>query len=218
MIYNTALDNLLHSLDRCVEPALHLNKAGLNGFFHALTITPCIIDPSEWMAELFLGQKPKLTNSQVKNLKKAVIATVKASNKLLINNQLSFPYHFSELSNDALNEVWHWCYGFLRGINLRWSFWQSGIIANETGQTHDVVKASVNIITALVTEDVNFLDNLELLRSQLAAKHNAPPNDEYILAEVFQTLPSAYECLRIFAETMARRLQTYGATNTEAAR
>lgn len=213
MNYEKALDRLVSALNQCVAPEHHLNKSGLNGFFHALTITPYTIDPSEWMAELFLGQKPDLTTAQVKILKKAVINTVKSSNRLLITNQLRFPYHFSELNSDALADIWHWCYGFLRGINLRWSFWQSGIIANETGQTHDVVKASINIMTALVTEDVKFLDNLENLKTQLESKNNAPPSDEHILAEIFRTLPEAYECLRIFAETMSKRLQAYQATS-----
>lgn len=211
MNYEKALDSLVSSLNQCVAPDDHMNKPGLNGFFHALTITPYIIDPSEWMAELFLGQKPDLTTAQVKLLKKAVINTVKSSNRLLISNQLKFPYQLSEINSDTLSDIWHWCYGFLRGINLRWSFWQSGIIANETGQTHDVVKASINIMTALVTEDVKFLDNLENLKTQFESKNNTPPSDERILAEIFQTLPDAYECLRIFAETMSNRLQAYQA-------
>jgi len=209
MIDNKALNTLVFSLNECVLPELHLNKAGLTGFFYALTITPCIIDPSEWMAELFLGDRPDLNGRQVKRLKKAVVAVVKSANKSMLADKLEFPYDFSEIDEEMMADIWHWCYGFLRGINLRWSFWQSGIIAKETGQCYDLVKGSINIITALVTEDLSYLDNLEQLKSRIGGNIEGGASDERILAAVLPTLPEAYQCLRIFAATMSKRLQAH---------
>lgn len=209
MIDNKALNTLVFSLNECVPPEMHLNKAGLTGFFYALTITPYIIDPSEWMAELFLGDRPDLNGRRIKRLKKAVVAVVKSANKSLLADKLEFPYPLSTIDDESMADIWHWCYGFLRGINLRWSFWQSGIIAKETGQCHDLVKGSINIITALVTEDVGYLDNLEKLKSRIGGDSAGEVGDERILAAVLPTLPDAYQCLRIFAATMSKRLQAH---------
>ncbi|MDD2760441.1 MAG: UPF0149 family protein [Methylomonas sp.] len=205
MIDNKALDKLVVELNMCVPKDQHLNKDGLCGLFYALAITPAIIEPADWMSELFYGERPELTGKQVKELKKAVVAVVKSSNRLLLAKQLKFPFDFASLDDEKLNSIWHWSYGFLQGLRLRMSFWQSGIIASETSQTFDVVRSSVNIFTALIEEDISVLDNLDTLKSQLIAA-GREPTDALILASLLPTLPEAYECIRLFAAKMSERL------------
>ncbi|MDD1621432.1 MAG: UPF0149 family protein [Methylococcaceae bacterium] len=205
MIDNKTLDKLVSELNKCVPVDQHLNKDGLCGLFYALAITPAIIEPADWMAELFYGERPALTGKQAKDLKKAVVAVVKSSNKLLLAGKLKFPFDFSALDDATLDRIWHWCYGFLQGLRLRLPFWQSGIIANETAQAVDVVRSSVNIFTALIEEDVTVLDNLDKLKAQLLAA-GKEPSDELIFAGLLQTLPEAYECIRLFAANMSERL------------
>jgi yecA family protein len=205
MIDNKLLHNLTLELDKCVPENEHLNHDGLSGFFYALAITPAIIEPSDWMAELFYGERPILTNKQSKDLKKAVAAVVKSSNKALLKNELKFPYDFSALDDATLDKVWHWCAGFLQGLYLRLAFWKSGIIAKETQQASDVVSNSVDIIFALVEGNVSVLKNLDQLKAQLQLA-GKEPTDELILATLLQTLPEAYECIRLFAAQMSERL------------
>lgn len=205
MIDNKALEKLALELDHCVAKDQHLNKHALCGLFYALAITPTIIEPADWMAELFYGERPALTGKQVKDLKKAVVTVVKSSNKLLLAKQLKFPFDFKELDDDKLFQIWHWSYGFLQGLRLRMSFWQSGIIASETSQTIDVVRSSVNIFTALIEEDTSVLDQLDKLKAQLIAA-GKQPSDELIFASLLPTLPEAYECIRLFAAKMSERL------------
>lgn len=205
MIDNKALDKLVAELDRCVPQGEHLNQKSLCGFFYALAITPMIVEPEDWMAELFYGNRPNLTGKQAKDLKKAVTAVVKASNKLLLANQLKFPFDFKMLDDTQLDNIWHWSYGFLQGLRLRMSFWQSGIIARETSQMVDVVKGSVNIFTAIVEGDVSVLNDLDYLKIQMS-NAGKEPDDAHILAAILQTLPEAYECIRLFAAEMSKRL------------
>jgi len=108
MIDKKLLHNLKLELDKCAPENEHLNQDGLSGFFYALTITPVIIDPADWMAELFYGERPTLTGKQSKDLKKAVTAVVKASNKALLKSELEFPYDFSALDDARFDCVWHW--------------------------------------------------------------------------------------------------------------
>lgn len=205
MIDKKALLDLVAALDRCVSSDRHLNQEGLCGFFYALAITPSIIEPEDWMAELFYGERPSLNGKQVADLKKAVVGVVKSSNKLLLTNKLQFPFDFSSLTDEQLESVWHWANGFLQGLRLRIAFWDSGIVASETLQMVDVVRSSVNIITALVEEDVGILSNLEELKAQFIAV-GKEPSDELILASLLPTLPRAYECIRVFAAKMSERL------------
>lgn len=205
MIDNKLLHKLTLQLDLCVPADAHLNVDGLNGFFYALAITPAIIDPADWMAELFFGERPSLTGKQTKDLKKAVAAVVKSSNKALLKDDLKFPYDFSALDDATLDSVWHWCAGFLQGLYLRLPFWKSGIIANERLQASDVVSNSVDIIFALVEGNVAVLKNLDQLKAQLQLA-GKEPTDELIMASLLQTLPEAYECIRLFAAQMSQRL------------
>ena len=206
MIDNKLLSKLVIELDKCVPENAHLNSDGLSGFFYALAITPAIIPPEDWMAELFYGERPELTGKQSKELKKAVVAVVKASNKALLKNELKFPYDFSVLDDAMLDNVWHWSSGFLQGLYLRLAFWKSGIIANETQQMSDVVACSVDIIFALVEGNVSVLENLDQLKAQIK-QAGKEPTDELILATLLQTLPEAFECIRLFAARMSERLQ-----------
>jgi len=200
---------LLHKLDvelsNCVPTDEHLNQDGLSGFFYALAITPAIIDPADWMAELFFGERPELTGKQSKDLKKAVTAVVKASNKALFKNELKFPYNFSALDDAGFDQLWYWSAGFLQGLRLRLAFWRSGIIAKETNQASDVVSNSVDIIVALVEGDLSVLKNIDQLKSQLQLA-GKDPTDELLMATLLQTLPEAYECIRLFAAQMSERL------------
>ncbi len=205
MIDDKTLEKLVLELNKCVPAEQHLNKDGLCGLFYALAITPMIIEPAEWMAELFYGERPALTGKQAKDLKKAVVGVVKSGNKQLIAGKLKFPFDFRELTEEKMHSIWHWSQGFLQGLSLRLTFWHSGIIAKETSQTLDVVKSSVNIFTALVAEDVSFLDHLDKLKAQMLAA-GKEPTDELILSVLLQTLPEAYECIRLFAEAMSERL------------
>ncbi len=205
MIDNKALEKLVSELHNCVGEGKHLNKDSLCGLFYALAITPTIIEPADWMAELFYGERPNLNGRQIRDLKKAVVAVVKSSNKLLLTGKLQFPFNFSALTDEQFNNIWYWCAGFLQGLRLRMPFWQSGIIASETLQAIDVVKSSVNIFTALVEEDLSVLDNLDKLKAELLAS-GKQPSDELILASLLQTLPEAYECIRLFAAKMSERL------------
>jgi yecA family protein len=205
MIDKKLLHNLKLELDKCAPENEHLNQDGLSGFFYALTITPVIIDPADWMAELFYGERPTLTGKQSKDLKKAVTAVVKASNKALLKSELEFPYDFSALDDARFDCVWHWSAGFLQGIYLRLAFWKSGIIANETQQASDVVANSVDIIFALVEGDLSVLNNIDQLKAQLQLA-GKEPTDEIIMASLLQALPEAYECIRLFAAQMSLRL------------
>lgn len=205
MIDNKLLQKLSLQLDLCVPADQHLNADGLSGFFYALTITPAIIDPADWMAELFYGERPNLNGKQSKDLKKAVAAVIKAGNKALLNNDLKFPFDFSALDDATLDRVWHWCAGFLQGLYLRLPFWKSGIIADERQQASDVVSNSVDIIFALVEGNVAVLKNLDQLKEQLQLA-GKDPTDELIMASLLQTLPEAYECIRLFAAQMSQRL------------
>jgi hypothetical protein len=157
------------------------------------------------MAELFFGERPQLNGKQSKDLKKAVTAVVKASNKSLLKNELSFPYDFSALDDSGFDQLWHWSSGFLQGLYLRLAFWKSGIIANETQQASDVVANSVDIIFALVEGNVSVLKNLDQLKAQLQLA-GKEPTDELIMASLLQALPEAYECIRLFAAQMSIRL------------
>ena len=205
MIDNKLLHNLKLELDKCVQENDHLNQDGLSGFFYALTITPVIIDPADWMAELFYGERPTLTGKQSKDLKKAVTAVVKASNKALLKNELKFPYDFRTLDDAGFDQLWHWSSGFLQGLYLRLAFWKSGIIANETQQASDVVANSVDIIFALVEGNISVLNNIDQLKAQLQLT-GKEPTDELIMAALLQALPEAYECIRLFAAQMSLRL------------
>ena len=205
MIDKKLLHKLGIELDKCVPKNEHLTYDGLSGFFYALAITPAIINPADWMAELFYGERPQLNGKQAKDLKKAVTAVVKASNRALLQNELTFPYDFSALDDAGIDQLWHWSSGFLQGLYLRLAFWKSGIIANETQQASDVVANSVDIIFALVEGNVTVLKNIDQLKAQmqLAGKE---PTDELIMASLLQALPEAYECIRLFAAQMSRRL------------
>ena len=206
MIDSKLILKLVSELDKCVPPQDHLNKDGLIGFFYALAITPIIIPPEDWMAELFFGERPNLNGKQVKDLKKAVISVVKSSNNALIRKELNFPYDFSILDDEMLDNIWHWSSGFLKGLYLRLPFWKSGIVANETQQMSDVVARSVVLFYTLVEGDLAVLENIEQLKIQIK-KTGKEPTDELIMASLLQTLPEAYECIRIFAAQMSDRLK-----------
>ncbi len=53
---------------------------------------------------------------------------------------------------------------------------------------------------------MTILENLEQLKSQIK-QAGKEPTDELILATLLQTLPEAFDCIRLFAASMSIRLQ-----------
>jgi len=57
----------------------------------------------------------------------------------------------------------------------------------------------------LVEGDLSVLKNIDQLKSQLQLA-GKEPTDELLMATLLQTLPEAYECIRLFAAQMSERL------------
>jgi uncharacterized protein len=197
------LKKLLETLDISEES---LNIIELQGFLHAIVITPDIIKPSEWVPEIFGGQTPEYDSmDQAQETMECLMSAYNHFTDLRSKGRLEFPYKKEKINIDIFDDTIDWSYGFLTGLRLRMDFWLSRIIAKEMGIEDDPVANSVGIILALA--DVEF-DNSEMLKKLERRCSGANAKEELeikLTSELILTLPTAVETIQEFAGEMDER-------------
>lgn len=205
MIENTlfqALENCLNSIVSDSEK--YLTQDELAGLFYAYTITPKAELPgidnnaSAWIAALFYGEHPSLTDEQIPTLNQAYQALAEAYQGALAQGQLEFPYNLSEINEDNLDNAYSWCQGFFTGLMVNDAFWlgRKGEVLRPADPLESV-RNSAKLFVGLATMDFSEFDKAKIaeIRAFLIEQGQEPSN-ELIAATLFANVPTAVHTLQ----------------------
>ncbi len=209
--------NFLKNFDRCLSDIVseddHFSIDQVRGLFYARMITPenalsgITSDPSVWMAELFYGEKPVLTEAQVNALNVAAGAVYDAYKALFAANKLQFPFSFDKLDADMAESAYAWCEGFFAGLSVNEPFWlgkSDGALKNSAKEIESV-RNSTALFIALVTKDFSDFDGDKLAELKtFVSSQGQEPTNEVIAATLFPNVPTAVATLQSYGVKQMR--------------
>lgn len=186
-----SLKQLLALADDQGCEAFTLNE--LLGYFYGLAITPEIIVPSEWLAEIFGEEMPEFgSEKQAKRLIDTMFRVFNEFSNAFHNGELAFPYNMAEPEDWMLEEVKEWTWGFQKALLLRPECWlQEEDIPLLSGKEEKESMASLAIITAIAEPESasEIFENVP----------EAGEDDDDFWASLFVILPTAVQSLQQYA-------------------
>ncbi|KJV05468.1 SEC-C metal-binding domain-containing protein [Methylocucumis oryzae] len=219
MIENTlfeALENCLNSIVSDSEK--YLTRDELAGLLYAYTITPKAElpgidnDASAWIAALFYGEHPLLTEEQIPALSLAYQALAEAYQGLLAQGQLEFPYNLSDINEenlDVLDNAYSWSQGFFTGLIVNERFWlgRAGEVLRPTDPLESV-RNSAKLFVGLATMDFSDFDKAKIAQIRaFLIEQGQEPSNELIAATLFANVPTAVHTLQQYGLSQASARQ-----------
>jgi len=189
----------LESLDS--DKVLTLTE--LEGFLHALVITPDMVMPSEWLPGVFGEETPEFeTEEHQQQVFSAIFDAYRAYEKARTANKLRFPFKLISFSRDMLYEIQQWCYGFMEALVLRPEIWFLNALEGELNfddlpEMEQAVALSVSTIGA-VAYPGDFI-------KALLETETINGNEKEIfaaLSEEITNVPFAVEILQLYGNTL----------------
>ncbi len=185
------------------------NIQALQGYLHAIAITPDVIVPSEWLPVIFGGEMPEYdTMQQAESMINAIMEGYNNYNALRMENRLHFPFEMDQLTPNMFDEIIDWAYGFHKGLRLRMDIWLSRIIARDLGEEEDPVANSVGVISALVHDDD---ENNDLIFDKIKNNIEDDIDEEEIkvriVATLIRILPESINIIQEFGRVLDDKRQ-----------
>ncbi len=206
MLSIAAKNKIEELLGKIEIQATCLNVTELEGLFYALVITPELIAPSEWIPIVFDNEIPECDSKDtLQQLISELIHVYNHYNTLYINGNIRFPYTLSKtLEPDLVDAMLDWNFGFLKGLELRMEFWNSGIFAEKMKLEKDPIAEIIKVITFISDpeyEDSDFF--ISILKNKPVEL-----SDEAFLGltmnEFLETLPDMVNMLQRFASVLKK--------------
>jgi len=190
-------------LQRCLQYPTNREKmltlTELEGFFHAIAITPDMVKPSEWIPVIFGGDDPDIENEEkAKEFFTVLFDVYNTYKKARSKNKLRFPFNLEHFSREMIGEIYQWCYGFIEALSLRPDIWYldhdlEDKTLNDLPETEQTIITSIATIGAFAYPE-NFIGQLVsaegLEVGEIAEK----------IGEVLMNLPFAVEELQYYGE------------------
>ena len=210
MLTKSAQNKLEKLLDALDAPEDNLNILELQGFLFAVVITPDVLQPSEWMAEIFDGEMPEYDSmEQAQEITECIMGAYNHFNELRNKGRLKFPFKIEKFNADVFDEMIDWSYGFLTGLRLRTDIWLSNTVADEMGVENDPVTNSVGIVLAVADDEFDKTDMLKNLAERCSEEELTEKELEIkLFSELLLTLPIAIKTIQEFADVMEERRLT----------
>lgn len=181
----------------------HFNINELQGFMHALVITPDIIKPREWIPKIFIDQMPEYNSiEQAQAVMDTMLDVYNRYNDLRIKGKLKFPYNIGKIDDDLFDDIMDWCWGFLDGLRLRMDIWLSRVIAEELGIDEDPVANSVAVFKALADDSFDATPIIEKIRAEFSEEMSEEEMESRLTAFLLMALPGAVQTLQEFGNMM----------------
>jgi len=188
------------------SPEVHFNTNELEGFMHAIAITPEIIQPSEWLPKVFNDQMPEYESmEQAQSTMDTLMNCYNHYNELNHSGNLKYDYDIKKLTVEKLDEVMEWSWGFLIGLRLRMPFWMSRIVAEELSVDEDPVANSVGVIKALVDDTFDTTPLINKFKDDYAADTSEKELKQRLLVNMLTMLPEAIRIIQEFGKHMDER-------------
>jgi len=178
----------------------------LEGFLHAVAITPEIIQPSEWLPKIFNDQMPEYdSEKQAQSTMGVLMESYNYYNELRYSGKLNYDYDIKKLSVEKFDEIIEWAWGFLIGLRLRMPFWISRIVAEELSVDEDPVANSVDVIKALVDDTFDTTPLINKFKDDYAAEAFKEELKQRMIIHLLTALPEAVKVIQEFAAHMDER-------------
>jgi len=202
-----SLRNKVTSLFAQIDsPEGHFSINELEGFLHAIAITPEIIQPSEWLPKIFNEQMPEYDSvEQAQSSMDVLMESYNHYNDLRLTGKLNYDYDIKKLSVEKFDEIIEWGWGFFIGLRLRMSFWMSRIVAKELSVDDDPVANSVGVIKALVDSDFDTTPLINKFRHDFADDVSEETLKQHLTVHMLTVLPEAVKIIQDFGEHMDER-------------
>lgn len=186
----------------------------LEGFLYAIVITPERIPPSEWIPMIVDEEMPECAvTDTLQELVGEIILAYNFYNNLYQTNRLHFPYNIEKIAmeNTEYDDVMSWVYGFFTGLQMRYDFWTSGIVAKEMQQDHDpitfILKALEFILyQELEGQELEDKDFYDVMKASMPPEMGSEDIKNHGVAVSILSLPVMVRNLQDFAFEMRSRL------------
>ncbi len=183
-----------------------LTLTELEGFLHALAITPEVIVPSEWVPFVFGGDMPSFNDfDEAKSAMDNLMQAYNTFNQKRHEGRLKFPYDLGALRPGQLDDVSQWAYGFLEGLQLRRQYWMKDEIPKSPTPEQEELLNSVAIVHCIAYPN----EAPKIFEYDGENKENVNSN---LLATLYALLPTAIETIQTHAATLDKQR---GALNWE---
>lgn len=203
MIDKKLLKNLEQCLTDIVPADEHFGIDEMRGLFFAQMISPDKGNPLDWVAALFYGERPKLSEEQVSGLNRTAEAVYDAYHALFVANKLHFPFDFDRLDAELAESVYAWCQGFYIGLSINELFWLGKKGEKYHNKEIEAVRNSAKLFTGLVTKDFSNFDKVKIAELKtFIIKQGEEPTDDIIAATLFPNIPVAVQTLQIYGTKM----------------
>ncbi len=183
------------------NPEDTLNLAELQGFLHGLAITPESIPCSEWLPIVF-GEKVSPFTSETEKIRfhKKFSQTVACLKDLHRENSLFFPYDFDLTSEELVNDVLDWDFGFCLALEMRPELW----FGNRPGNDSDEVVAELYTCFAVI-RGLAYPEEAEDYFSQEGQSAWDESGELELLATLLHALPDSVARIQQFAAELRDR-------------
>ncbi len=186
-----------------------MNLKELEGFMHAIVITPDIIQPSEWLPKIFYDQMPEYDSiKQADSTLRVLMDSYAHYNEIRVKGTLNYNYDVKQLNTEMFDDIMDWAWGFFTGLYLRKPIWENSIVSKELELDEDPVTNSLGIIEALVGQELNTISVVKKMRASYEESGKHMSEDEWkvrINADFIAMLPEAVSVLQLFGEGMDER-------------
>lgn len=205
MIDKKLLKNLEQCLSDIVSVDEHFGIDEMRGLFYAQMITPDKGNPLDWVAALFYGERPKLSEEQVNGLNRTAEAVYEAYKSLFAGNKLKFPFNFDQLDPELAESVYAWSQGFFIGLSINELFWFGKKGEKYNDKEIEAVRNSAKLFTGLVTKDFSDFDKVKIAELKaFIIDQGQEPTDDIIAATLFPNIPTAVRTLQVYGTKVMR--------------
>ncbi len=200
----TKIEYLSESLKRRLQKVLDLapdkervlTLTELEGFLHALAITPDFVSMNEWIPAIFDGEDPVFdSEEQMREFVETLLSAYNVYQRAYNSGKLKFPFNLEKLDQEMFQEIIQWCYGFLEAVAMREELWT---LPSE--DPDGLSEEAKDFITSLFLVFA-FGDPIEFIHLQ--KQEGLTDNEiEEKMTKMLIALPEAIDILQEYAKTL----------------
>jgi len=195
---------LLVLLAHAVRPQEALNLDQLEGYLFGVVITPDVVQPGEWFADIFGESFASFADSDQANARfSSLEQAYNRLNALWLQGDLLFPFDLTGADPALLGRVGDWTAGLERALNLRAWLWMPEEVPGQPERD----EADASILTCLMI--VAGIAHLEKIPEIFEGVGEEGEDLRQAWTSLLGELPAAVELLQARAAKLrAERLET----------
>jgi len=183
------------------------NQKELEGFMHALVITPDLIKPTEWLPAPFYGDLAVFEDDETaKDLAEFLMDCFSHYTALRHGGELSYPFDIKNLDESVFDNIYSWSHGFWFGLSLRLPVWSTPFMIKNSAKSDSIV-SSVEVFRALADEEFDTTDLLESIKKNTKEEFSSEEWKSRLTINLMDAIPVSVHTLQEFGRYIIQKKQ-----------